>query len=1025
MKPFDEIMKTTLLNLLPLLLATSVRALDAVPQDAPVADAPSFAIADRGPHHRIWTNSAGGTYEELATGMHFFDQNGNWAESSEEIQIVNGYGVAQQGQHQVVISPNINQAPATDLLAPDGVTRLQTHILGLAYFDRASGKSVMIALTKDAIGQLVGPNVVLYPDSFTDFRADVRVVYTRYGFEQDIILRAQPPPPQNFGLDPNSSKLEVWTEFLNPPIPQQTPLILYQENDPQTRQAMVEPDLIDHALDFGSMAVGQGTAFTIGDDPRNPLSPNESTPICKEWTLTDNRAFLIESVPYPNLKPMLDTLPAVAAAIGKPNRNAQMAALKTPRHPVSRTQLVAQLTRPAVAARSAAFSSFRSHLAKAPMPVQRGVTLDFLTINASQTNKVFQSDTTYYVSAPVYLYGTNSVFEGGTVLKYSPTNTAKLTIRSSNLTWQGTSYRPVILTARSDTTVGETITSNTITNYDTALYIDAASMGTNAILQNLRVAYATNAIVLNGNTGHVISHAQFVNCQTGITPLNTVFSLRNALFHNVLNVFNAATANTSTGNCEHVTADTASWLNYSNYLILNLTNSLLVSVTNTITFNNTNAVSIVTSTNGVWQPVGAGYHYLADNTYRNLGTTNINASLAADLKKMTTYPPIVLTTDFTVGTTLNPQAGRDTDTPDLGWHYDSLDYCWSGLKLTNATLTLTNSVAIGFYGIKGTSLRDGAQFASQGTPAALNRLVRYPAVQEQSIAWGAAGSGKSLFDVTNNVGPRPTIYLRFTDLSLLPADANIYDYGQYNAVSSIIFRDSQIRGGTLSIGTYFLQAAPTVGLTNNLAQRATITLSCDVGGSQVSLPSYLHNNLFRFGSATFNNATSKGTFEIKDNLFDTVTLSGNAGTQGYTNSYNGYYNTTQLPGATHSVTLTVVDYKTGPLGTYYYPTNGASGGLTNLINAGSTTADLVGLYHFTTSIGLTKETNSIVDIGYHVIATDANGNPIDTNGDGIPDYLQDANGNGVVDSGETNWQSPGDLGLKVWITEPKNNSNLP
>jgi hypothetical protein len=31
--------------------------------------------------------------------------------------------------------------------------------------------------------------------------------------------------------------------------------------------------------------------------------------------------------------------------------------------------------------------------------------------------------------------------------------------------------------------------------------------------------------------------------------------------------------------------------------------------------------------------------------------------------------------------------------------------------------------------------------------------------------------------------------------------------------------------------------------------------------------------------------------------------------------------------------------------------------------------------------------------------------PTDTDGDGLPDYLEDKNGNGIVDSGETNWQS--------------------
>jgi len=71
------------------------------------------------------------------------------------------------------------------------------------------------------------------------------------------------------------------------------------------------------------------------------------------------------------------------------------------------------------------------------------------------------------------------------------------------------------------------------------------------------------------------------------------------------------------------------------------------------------------------------------------------------------------------------------------------------------------------------------------------------------------------------------------------------------------------------------------------------------------------------------------------------------------------------------------------------------------------------------------ETNSIVDIGYHYVATDAYGNPLDTNGDGIPDYLEDANGNGLIDSGEIGWNIVGDLGLKVLIFSPRNGNNLP
>ena len=59
------------------------------------------------------------------------------------------------------------------------------------------------------------------------------------------------------------------------------------------------------------------------------------------------------------------------------------------------------------------------------------------------------------------------------------------------------------------------------------------------------------------------------------------------------------------------------------------------------------------------------------------------------------------------------------------------------------------------------------------------------------------------------------------------------------------------------------------------------------------------------------------------------------------------------------------------------------------------------------------EGTSTVDIGYHYVATDAYGNPLDTDGDGIPDYIEDANGNGTVDSGETDWQSATDL----WAAE--------
>ena len=51
-----------------------------------------------------------------------------------------------------------------------------------------------------------------------------------------------------------------------------------------------------------------------------------------------------------------------------------------------------------------------------------------------------------------------------------------------------------------------------------------------------------------------------------------------------------------------------------------------------------------------------------------------------------------------------------------------------------------------------------------------------------------------------------------------------------------------------------------------------------------------------------------------------------------------------------------------------------------------------------------------MDIGLHYVAC-TNGVPLDTDGNGLPDWYEDANGNGTVDSGETSWTN---VGANVW-----------
>jgi hypothetical protein len=107
------------------------------------------------------------------------------------------------------------------------------------------------------------------------------------------------------------------------------------------------------------------------------------------------------------------------------------------------------------------------------------------------------------------------------------------------------------------------------------------------------------------------------------------------------------------------------------------------------------------------------------------------------------------------------------------------------------------------------------------------------------------------------------------------------------------------------------------------------------------------------------------------------------------------------------------------LAIYYQPTNSP------LLNAGSTNATNAGLYWFTTTTNQMRETNSVVDLGPHWVALDASGQPVDSDSDGLPSFLEDADGDGVVDSGETDWNNASDLGLRVRITRPRNGTNLP
>jgi len=474
------------------------------------------------------------------------------------------------------------------------------------------------------------------------------------------------------------------------------------------------------------MAIGHGKAFLSNGS-------EDSIAVGKSWQEISGLQFLVESVPLSEARPFLETLQAGMAR----EKNRQIA-----RHSVARRSDFVALDAMRSKTRSKEVASIRP----GKLTGEPGWLLDYQIIISSQTNYTFKGDTTYYISADVYLYGATTI-EGGTVIKY--TNSApKLMCYNGPVSCLTSDYRPAVLTAKDDDTVGETIAGSTGT--PSGAYAQWALQSYNSpspvVLEHLRISYATYGALFNYNSGHILRHSQFVNVSFPVYAHATTLSVQNVLIHKADNraIYSDSS---STINAEHLTVHEANrvWIGQNNSF-LNLTNSLLVSITNwDQSFNG--AFNATNTGGGVFTAVGGGGHYLADNTYRNVGTTNISASLLADFKKLTTYPPIVLTNDFTVSTTLSPQAQRDADLPDLGFHYSPLDYCWSGLNLSNANLTLTNGVAVGIYGTNGTTLRTGAKFISEGTPVNLNHLVRYQAVQEQPIVWGATANTMSLVDV--------------------------------------------------------------------------------------------------------------------------------------------------------------------------------------------------------------------------------------------------------------------------------------
>jgi hypothetical protein len=346
---------------------------------------------------------------------------------------------------------------------------------------------------------------------------------------------------------------------------------------------------------------------------------------------------------------------------------------------------------------------------------------------------------------------------------------------------------------------------------------------------------------------------------------------------------------------------------------------------------------------------------------------------------------------------------RDTGNPDRGYHYPAIDYLIDQtVSISNATLGLRSGVVVAHAPSVAIDLLSQGRLLGTGLPQLLNTVVRYVYVQERDIAGlgthlGSSTSYNSAFSLIRcNSGASganaPVIDLRFTRFVTDKGD-NVFNAS--TAMLQAKIRDCQFLIGNLGFNSG-VGSSP-INFENNLSRNVWMWFVYSTG------PVSVRNNLYR-GSLIWFNPTSGSQFWVTDNSFDGAQAYPDYEESGFDfyHRYNAYIGLGINPLELNALTTTQIGnqplstfaYATGTLGPWYHSS-------ASLQNMGSQPASQVGLYHHTVLASQAKEVNSIVDIGFHRVATDGSGRPLDQDGDGVPDYLEDFNGNGEVDSGET------------------------
>ena len=960
-----------------------------------------YQVVERGANHRVWQKAETiehedgsqeeviHAYTELGSGLHYWDEDaGAWGDSRAVIEPYQGGAVAQFGQQKVIFSNNLNTLGSIHILAPDGVN-LKASVLGLGYFDSLSGKSVILAELKNSIGEQVGDDQILYRDAFRGVSADILYTYTLTSLEQDVILRENPPPPSDFGLPNLTSRLEVMTEWFDVPKPQISSSVMGRKvTDSDLRAQMAEPDLVDEDISFGELRIGRGRAFWQNRKEADP--GHFQAPVGKKWEVLEGRTFLFESIEYESIEAELKKLPKTRKKTARlvPSLSKTFVSLQSPRRSLPETDFMEP-------------SEEMIQLSELGMPQTPGFVLDYFTYSGTLMDFTFYGDQTYYLSSTCVFNGTTT-FYGGAVIKWA-NGTGISGWFQGGMDFKTSLFSPVIVTAKDDNSVGDTISGSSGSPYGSYSW-SPFRLNWNApavVMKNVIIRYAARSILAENGEANVLRHAALLAGGIGAwAEDSSSISLENVLIDD----FNDAAVysdGTSSITGSHLSIHDTNKLQETG-TTLSLENSLIVALNTISNYTNRGQAHNVELANyaDAFQTMGAGEFYLKSSSpYRDFGSAaTIDAGLHEDLKERTTHPPGAFYNYGGTGSNLTwtPTVARDTDTLDLGYHYPPIDVAVYHYTVygTGTVLTIDPGTVVAIAGYHGLRPYPNTTVTISGQPFEPAVIAQYRALQEQTTSWVSSGASSrfiSPYTTTTSCANGADLNISYGILSgMAGAVESIYCYSSYP------FHDIEIKHSKFyGTDVYIYENCGTQTYRNNHFRQTYLSLN----GSNTSV--FFKNNTLLKGTWSANYWMAGPQHIVSDNVFDQTYIIGSTN-QGITHYYNGYIDTpypyTFPNSGPTDVSLTGgYAWQSGPMGHYYHPTGSP------FIDVGSQTGSQAGLHHHTTLVAQSPEQGGVVDMGCHYAALDPSGNLLDTDNDQIPNVLEDVNGNGVHDPGETDW----------------------